>query len=51
MTNVFVHAEIEDRIKRSIEVYGDEKDKIEHVINTYDKARQNYYNYHMSEVG
>ena len=46
VTNVFVHAEIEDRIKRSIEVYGDEKDKIEHVINTYDKARQNYYNYH-----
>ena len=46
VTNVFIHAEIDDRIKRSIEVYGDDSEKIEHVINTYDKARQNYYNYH-----
>lgn len=46
VTNVFIHAEMEDRVKRSIEVYGDDSERIEHVINTYDKARQNYYNYH-----
>lgn len=46
VTNVFIHAEMKDRIERAIEVYGDDNEKIEHVISTYDKARQNYYNYH-----
>ena len=46
VTNVFVYAELEDRIKRAISVYGDEEDKAETLVATYDKARQNYYNYH-----
>ncbi len=46
VTNVFVHGEIEDRMKRCIEVYGDDPDKIKEKIATYDKARANYYNYH-----
>ena len=46
VTNVFIYAEMEDRVKRAIEVYGDDKNKIDNIISTYDKARQNYYNYH-----
>lgn len=46
VTNVFIHAELEDRVKRAIEEYGDEADKAEQIVATYDKARQNYYNYH-----
>jgi len=46
VTDVFVYAELEDRIKRCIEVYGDEPEKIREKIATYDKARANYYNYH-----
>ena len=29
-----------------MEVYGDDPEKVKHTIATYDKARQNYYNYH-----
>ena len=46
VTNVFVHAEIEDRIRRCMEVYGDDETRIKEKIATYDKARANYYNYH-----
>ena len=46
VTNVFIHAEVEDRKKRAIEKYGEEPAKIDDIIATYDKARQNYYNYH-----
>ena len=28
------------------EKYGDDPDKIDEILSTYDKARQNYYNYH-----
>ena len=46
VTDVFIYAELEDRIKRCLEVYGDDPDKIREKIATYDKARANYYNYH-----
>ncbi len=46
VTNVFIFAEPEDRKKRAIEKYGDDPDKIDEILSTYDKARQNYYNYH-----
>ena len=46
VTNVFIHAEVEDRKKRAIEKYGEDPAKIDDIIATYDKARQNYYNYH-----
>ncbi len=46
VTNVFVYAETEDRLKRAVEEYGDNPEKIAHTVATIDKARQNYYNYH-----
>ena len=46
VTNIFIHGELEDRIKRCIEVYGVDKKKAKETVMTYDKARANYYNYH-----
>ncbi len=46
VTNVFIYSEMEERIKRCVEVYGDDSAKVKQTIATYDKARQNYYNYH-----
>lgn len=46
VTNVFIYAETEDRIKRAVEQYGDDPAKAAQIVATYDKARQNYYNYH-----
>ena len=46
VTNVFIHAEMEDRINRAVQQYGDDPAKVKSIIATYDKARQNYYNYH-----
>lgn len=46
VTNVFIYSEYEARVKRCIEAYGDDPAKIKEIISTYDKARQNYYNYH-----
>ncbi len=46
VTNVFIHGELEDRIKRCTEIYGEEPETIKNTIATYDKARANYYNYH-----
>lgn len=49
VTNVFVHARLEDRIERAVDVYGDDPAKVKNIIRTYDKARKNYYNYHTSQ--
>ncbi|MBR5315618.1 MAG: cytidylate kinase-like family protein [Firmicutes bacterium] len=49
VTNVFVYGELEDRIKRSIEVYGVEEKKAADVVKSYDKARTHYYNYHTTQ--
>ena len=46
VTNVFIYAEPEDRVKRCIEKYGIKPDEVQDVLKTYDKARANYYNYH-----
>ena len=46
VTNVFIYSEYEARVKRCIESYGEEPNKVKELIATYDKARQNYYNYH-----
>ena len=45
-TNVFIYCEMEEWLKRCVEVYGDDPAKVKQTIATYDKARQNYYNYH-----
>ena len=49
VTNIFIYAEYEDRIKRAVEKYGDDPAKVKENISTYDKARQNYYNYHTGQ--
>ncbi len=49
VTNVFIYGEIEDRIKRAVEAYGVPAQEAETLVATYDKARQNYYNYHTSQ--
>ncbi|MCQ2554397.1 MAG: cytidylate kinase-like family protein [Clostridia bacterium] len=46
VTNVFIHAELEDRIKRAVEKYGENPDKVAQKVKDYDKARKNYYDYH-----
>ena len=46
VTNVFIHAELEDRIRRSIDEYGADPQKAKSIVQTYDKARANYDNYH-----
>ena len=49
VTNIFIHAEFEDRVKRCIESYGDDPATVETKIKDYDKARANYYNFHTSQ--
>lgn len=46
VTNVFIYAEMPERIKRCVETYGDDPAEVKKKIQTYDKARGNYYNYH-----
>lgn len=46
VTNIFLYAELEDRINRAIESYDVPKDAAKSIVADYDKARQNYYNYH-----
>ncbi len=48
VTNIFICAELEDRIHRCINAYGDDPETVEKKIRDYDKARANYYNYHTS---
>ena len=48
VVNVFIYGEKEDKIRRCIEVYGDDPADVEKKMATYDKARRNYYNYHTS---
>ena len=49
VTNVFIHAEQEDREERCIKQYGINPDHVQKTIKNYDKARMNYYNYHTSQ--
>lgn len=43
---IFVHADLEDRIERVIDEYGDEDDNIKSKITRIDKNRATYYNYY-----
>ena len=49
VTNIFIYAEMEDRINRCINAYGDDPKTVEKTVRDYDKARANYYNYHTSQ--
>lgn len=46
VTNIFIYGEMEDRIRRARELYGDDPENIKNTISSIDKARSNYYNYH-----
>lgn len=46
VTNAFIYGEHGDRVKRAVEKYGVDSDKAEELVASYDKARENYYNYH-----
>ena len=43
---VFIHADLDSRIKRAIDVYGESPDKVEDVIKKTDKKRESYYNFY-----
>ena len=45
VVNVFIHADMESRVKRVVEEYGDDPKKAEDIISKTDKKRANYYNY------
>ncbi len=47
--NIFLHAPVEDRVRRCVEKYGTAEKEARKLIQTYDKARRNYYNYHTSQ--
>lgn len=46
VTNVFIYAELEDRMERAVKSYNDDPKKVKDIIADYDKARKNYYDYH-----
>lgn len=49
VTNVFIYADQEDCLRRAVESYGENPDDVKEIVATYDKARQNYYNYHTGQ--
>lgn len=46
VVNVFVHADMEHRVKRVVEEYGEDPKKAEDIIAKTDKKRASYYNYY-----
>ena len=46
VTNVFIYAEMDDKIKRCVEMYGEDPSKVKKLITDYGKARVNYYSFH-----
>ena len=46
VTNVFIYGEKEDRIRRTIDVYGADPKQAADIVKSYDKACANYYHYH-----
>ena len=47
--NIFIHADMKDRVKRAVEQYGLESDKPEEAIQKIDKKRASYYNFYSSK--
>lgn len=44
--NVFIHSDLENRIKRAVTYYGLEQEKAKSIITKTDKRRSSYYNYY-----
>ena len=49
VSNIFIYGELKDRIRRAIDLYGIQPEEAESIVETYDRARQNYYNYHTGQ--
>lgn len=49
VTNVFIYAEEQDKIKRAVEEYGVPQDAVKKMMKDTDKARANYYAYHTGQ--
>ena len=49
VTNVFIYADYDDRVRRAITKYNIDPAKARDTVSSYDKARRNYYNYHTSQ--
>ncbi len=47
--NIFVHADLEHRKQRAIEVRGVEKARAEQIVNKTDKVRANYYSFYSGQ--
>ena len=43
---VFIHADLDSRIKRAVGEYGVDPDKVEETIKKIDKKRESYYNFY-----
>ena len=43
--NVFIHAPLEERVRRAKEEYGDSATNMEDYVRKHDKKRSSYYNY------
>lgn len=46
VVHVFIHSDLEDRIKRAVTYYGLTEDKAKETITKTDKRRSSYYNYY-----
>ena len=50
MTNVFIYADAGGSSQTALwRSYGENADDVKEIVATYDKARQNYYNYHTGQ--
>ena len=49
LLNVFVHQDINRRLKRAVSIYGNDVDKVDSVLKKYDKRRANYYSANTGE--
>lgn len=47
--NIFIHADIEHRKKRAVEVHGVDKSRAEQIVNKTDKVRANYYSFYSGQ--
>lgn len=47
--NIFIHADIEYRKKRAIEIHNVQKNRAEQIVNKTDKVRANYYSFYSGQ--
>ena len=49
IVRIFIHAPVEERKKRAIEIYGLDSDNVASKLKKIDKSRENYYKYYTGE--